>query len=159
CPSPRRGHERIHHLDAKQLVCAGKSLPSIWLPSCRCPVCARNPENHAGVPGAGRGAAKAVGYRGAALVERRAIVRKCEPVLAYSDGNTSGWPAGVPRKQSESLGGCVSQPGGVVADADEQRKRCPLAQSDQVAAGPSRKLTSWASRATLSLTGFAMASV
>jgi len=61
--------------------------------------------------------------------------------LAYPDGNTSGWPAGAPRRQSESLDDGAAQPGGVAADTDEQRRRCPLAPSHQVAAGPSRKLT------------------
>src|SRR5467141_3196960 len=133
-------------MDAKQLVCAGKPSLPVCFPSCRYLVCAENPDNDEGVPGAGRGAAKAVGYgcaRRAAVAERRrrAIVRKCKPVLAYANGDTSCWPAGALRKRSGSMGGCPSQPDRVVADTDEQRKRRPLAQSDQVAAVSSRKLT------------------
>jgi len=132
-------------MDAKQLVCAGKPPLPVCLPGCRYLVCAENPDNDEGVPGAGRGAAKAVGYRcarRAAVAEcsRRAIVRKCKPVLAYANGDTTCWSAGALRKRSRSMGGCPSQPDRVVADADEQRKRRPLAQSDQVAAVPSRKL-------------------
>ena len=133
-------------MDAKQLVCPGKPPLPVCLPSCRHLVCAENPDNDEGVPGTGRGAAKAVGYgcdRRAAVAEcrRRAIVRKCEPVLAHADGDTSCWSAGVSRKRSGSMGGCPPQPDRVVADTDEQRKRRSLAQSDQVAAVPSRKLT------------------
>src|ERR1700682_3451745 len=133
-------------MDAKQLVCAWKPPQSVCLPGCRSLVCAENPDNDEGVPGAGRGAAKAVGYgcdRRAAVAEcrGRAIVRKCEPVLAYANGDTSCWSAGALRKRSGAMGGCPAQPDRVVAGADEQRKRRPLAQSDQVAAVPSRKLT------------------
>jgi hypothetical protein len=38
------------------------------------------------------------------------------------------------------VGGCPAQSGGVVEDTYEQQKRRSLAQSDQVAAVPSRKL-------------------
>jgi hypothetical protein len=132
-------------MDAKQLVCAGKPPVPVCFPSCRYLVCAENPDNDEGVPGAGRGAAKAVGYgraRRAAVAgcRGRAIVRKCEPVLAYANGDTSCWSAGALRKRSGSMGGCPSQPDRVATDTDEQRKRRPLAQSDQVAAVPSRKL-------------------
>src|SRR5258708_16576653 len=133
-------------MDAKQLVCAGKSPVPVCFPSCRYLVCAENPDNDEGVPGTGRGAAKAFGYgcdRRAAVAgcRRRAIVRKCKPVLAYANGDTSCWPAGALRKRSGSMGGCPSHADRVATHTNEQRKRRPLAQSDQAAAVPSRKLT------------------
>src|SRR6202158_6133576 len=109
-------------MDAKQLVCVGKPPRTSCLPSCRCLVCAQNPENPKGVPGAGRGAAKTVGY-GCDLraplgkCRRGAILRKCEPLLAHAGGNTYCSPAGAPRKRSEPMGGCTAQPDRLVADA------------------------------------------
>jgi hypothetical protein len=47
------------------------------------------------------------------------------------------------------MGGCPARPAGVVADADEQRRR-PLAQSGQVAAVASGKLT-WAAKTSESV--------
>src|SRR5258708_12272056 len=97
-------------MDAKQLVCAGKSPVPVCFPSCRYLVCAENPDNDEGVPGAGRGAAKAVGYgrdRRAAVAEGRgrAIVRKCKPVLAYANGDTSSCSPGPLRKRPGSIAG------------------------------------------------------
>src|ERR1700687_6214564 len=109
-------------MDAKQLVCAGKPSRTRCLPGCVYLVCTQNPENHEGVTGAGRGAAKAVGYGcdlRAALgkCRRRATLRQCEPLLAHADGNTYCSPAGAPRKRSEPMGGCTAQPDRLVADA------------------------------------------
>jgi len=81
------------------------SSASFVLPGCKHLVCAENPENDEGVPGAGRALLKLSGYgcdRRAAVAERRrrAIVRKCKPVLAYARGDTSCWSAGALRKRS-----------------------------------------------------------
>ena len=142
-------------MDAKQLVCAGKPPRSVCFLSRRDLVCAENSENHESVPGAGRGAAKNVSYgrgRGSALAEsRRAALRHCKPVLAYAGGITCCCLAGAPGERSEPVGGCTAQRDRVVADADEQRKRRSLAQSDQVAAVTGRKLTCVTSRTAQTL--------
>src|SRR4029077_18443406 len=100
-------------------------------------------QNAKGVPGAGRDVDKADGQRrgprAATLEYRRgAFVRNREPVLAYAVGNAfCRRSASALRKP---LVGCWARHSGVAEHADEDRQRCSLAQSRQVAAVSRRKL-------------------
>ncbi len=117
-----------------------------FLASCRHLVCPQNPANHARFPGAVRGPAQTLDEwpgRGAPVDQRhrRANSEWCEPLLAYTIGNSSCQRAGTPSKRSEPLACRPAQTGRVVANAHEHRRSCSLAQSCQVAPGPRPKLT------------------
>src|SRR6266403_576389 len=115
-------------MDAKQLVRARKPLYWLCLPGRGYLVCAKNPEIHQGVPGAGRGADKTHGGRNGPRAavrkyRRGAFVRNRKPLLAYAVGSACQ-PA---RAVREPLIERRARHSGVVEHSDEERQRGTVA--------------------------------